>query len=156
MAEVKNLGVSGRVRLSQSKPDANENSETVSNQRPARPLFRRSHVTKHSPGERFKKTFIVIFTLSEISRVLHSQNRNSKINPTRKIYVAFLYIINIYLHTIQSNKRKRCDQKGGGGKRYHICYICDVNTDVVGVGRRDRRCYAARPYSQILWLLLKG
>lgn len=46
-----------------------------------------------------KKTFIVIFTLSEISQVLHSQNRNSKINPTRKIYVAFLYIINIYLHT---------------------------------------------------------
>lgn len=49
--------------------------------------------------KRFKKTFIVIFTLFEISQVLHSQNRNSKINPTIKIYVAFLYIINIYLHT---------------------------------------------------------
>lgn len=66
--------------------------------------------------------------LSEISQVLHSQNRNSKINPTRKIYVAFLYIINIYLHTY-SNKRKKKDATGK--KQFWICYVCDVNTGVV-------------------------
>lgn len=71
--------------------------------------WKRGSITKQQLWEVKKKqkpTFIVIFMLSEISQVLHSQNRNSKINPTRKIYVAFLYIINIYLHTY-SNKRKK-------------------------------------------------
>lgn len=46
-----------------------------------------------------KRTFIVIFTLFESRHVLHSQNRNSKINRTRKIYVVFFHTLSIYIYT---------------------------------------------------------
>lgn len=88
--------------------------------------------------------------LSEISQVLHSQNRNSKINPTRKIYVAFLYIINIYLHTVTKEKKRRDRKK--------------AILDMLRLRREYRCCSRTREkksgnfeYSQeILWLRLRG